>query len=165
MDAVTKFLQQKQEVIGLTSQQLRQKWLETFGVPPANAYSKSYMRTRLANFEKIKKQRETKPRAYKKYTPYPGITRSRRYKGEEHVVREVENGFEYKGELYQSYTAIAKRITGYNRNGLEFFKIEKEDQRTVDDNGLFLRGKKGQEKPNFRGTTIKSLQEFGTHEF
>ena len=56
--------------------------------------------------------------------PPPGETITRNYKGTEHVVTVLEEGFLYEGRTYASLSAIAKRITGSHRNGFRFFQCE-----------------------------------------
>jgi len=45
--------------------------------------------------------------------PAPGTTLTRVYKGNEHRLKVLADGFEYEGEKYRSLTAAAKRATGY----------------------------------------------------
>ena len=37
----------------------------------------------------------------------------------------MQDGYEWEGHIYPTLSAIAKEITGTNRNGLEFFGIQK----------------------------------------
>lgn len=121
----------------MSSQQLRQKWVETFGVRPHNAYSCDYMRKRLSEYENYRQEKEEdRHPKRRKYTPRPGIKRTRRYKGEDHVVAEVEDGFEYRGKLYESYSAVAQRITGHRISGLHFFGVPNEESLELDENVL-----------------------------
>ena len=45
----------------------------------------------------------------------------REWHGVRHEVRVVRDGFEYNGRIYGSLSAVARGITGVNRNGREFF--------------------------------------------
>ncbi len=58
-------------------------------------------------------------------TPQPGSVISRQYHGEEIVVKVLEDGFEYAGQVYRSLSAIAKFITGTVWNGPSFFGLRK----------------------------------------
>jgi hypothetical protein len=61
-----------------------------------------------ARAEKTAKTRERDSRI-----PAPGTTLTRVYKGKEHRLKVLDDGFEYEGEKYRSLTAAAKRATGY----------------------------------------------------
>ncbi len=131
------FLRRTHNVEMLNSKQLRQKWQETFGIRPENAYSCDYMRKHLSEYGRYEQEKAERARPKRrKYAPYPGLTRIRRYKGEDHIVREVENGFEYRGELYDSYSAIAGKITGQRVSGLTFFDVGHDSRWEIDVNGL-----------------------------
>lgn len=45
------------------------------------------------------------------------------WKGETHVVVRGEDGYVYKGRVYRSLSAIARKIKGYNENGPRFFGV------------------------------------------
>lgn len=47
------------------------------------------------------------------------------YRGQEHVVTVLQQGFEYEGETYKTLSAIAKTITGQHWNGFRFFNLTK----------------------------------------
>jgi hypothetical protein len=57
--------------------------------------------------------------------PLPGALLTRRYKGQDHHVTVLEEGFEYRGERYASLTAIAKVITGSHWSGHRFFGLQR----------------------------------------
>jgi hypothetical protein len=61
-----------------------------------------------ARAEKTPTTRERDPRV-----PAPGTTLVRVYKGKEHRLKVLADGFEYEGETFRSLTAAAKRATGY----------------------------------------------------
>jgi predicted trehalose synthase len=44
-----------------------------------------------------------------------------------HLVRVVEDGFEYRGQRHRSLSAIAKEITGTTWNGFAFFGLAKKE--------------------------------------
>ena len=53
------------------------------------------------------------PRVRDPRLPPAGTVLVRPYKGKEHRLKVLEDGFEYEGETYRSLTAAAKRATGY----------------------------------------------------
>ncbi len=53
--------------------------------------------------------------------PIPGTMITKMYKGKKLEVKVLEKGFEYKGKVYRSLSAIAKDITGNIWNGFLFF--------------------------------------------
>jgi hypothetical protein len=55
--------------------------------------------------------------------PMPGTSLTRSYKGVEHRVSVLENGFEFKSVIYKSLTAVAYEITGTHTNGYAFFNL------------------------------------------
>lgn len=58
--------------------------------------------------------------------PMPGSLLIKEHKGATHVVKVLDNGFDYDGRLYRSLSAIAQEITGTKWNGFLFFGIAKE---------------------------------------
>lgn len=58
--------------------------------------------------------------------PMPGSLLMKEFKGETHVVKVLDGGFEYQGRVYRSLSAIAQKITGTKWNGLLFFGLAKE---------------------------------------
>lgn len=59
----------------------------------------------------------------------PGSQITREYKGEQINVTVLPKGFEWKGEVYRSLSAIAKAVTGSHWNGNLFFRVGKEKTR------------------------------------
>ena len=59
--------------------------------------------------------------------PIPGSVITKTYKGKKLEVKALEKGFEYKGKVYRSLSAIAKDITGNIWNGFLFFGLNKKD--------------------------------------
>ena len=55
--------------------------------------------------------------------PIPGSTITKTYKGNDVQVKVLDKGFEYKGKIYKSLSAIAKEITGNHWNGYIFFGL------------------------------------------
>jgi hypothetical protein len=61
--------------------------------------------------------------------PVTGALITREYKGRKIVVKVLEKGFEYDGEIYRSLSAIAKKITGAHWTGNHFFGLNKGGKR------------------------------------
>ncbi|QOJ01910.1 MAG: DUF2924 domain-containing protein [Phycisphaeraceae bacterium] len=57
--------------------------------------------------------------------PAPGTVLRRSFKGAEHEVTVLPNGFEYEGKAYRSLSAVATAITGSHWNGFLFFGLTK----------------------------------------
>lgn len=53
--------------------------------------------------------------------PKVGTVVKREYKGKEHTVKVLADGFEYRGKPYRSLSAIAKEIAQCSWNGFTFF--------------------------------------------
>jgi len=58
-----------------------------------------------------------------KRLPIPGTVITKEYKGAHYQVKVLEKGFEYKGTIYKTLSAIAKEITGSHWNGYLFFNL------------------------------------------
>ena len=56
--------------------------------------------------------------------PTPGTVLTRQYRGAEHRVTALPDGFEYNGETYRSLSAVASAITGSHWNGRLFFGLK-----------------------------------------
>ncbi|MFN0132582.1 MAG: DUF2924 domain-containing protein [Phycisphaerales bacterium] len=57
--------------------------------------------------------------------PAPGSVLRRAFKGADHEVTVLPNGFEYDGKVYRSLSAVATAITGSHWNGFLFFGLNK----------------------------------------
>jgi Protein of unknown function (DUF2924) len=55
--------------------------------------------------------------------PPAGTVLVRKYKGEALQVKVLPDGFAYRGETYDSLSAVAKAITGSHCNGFLFFRL------------------------------------------
>lgn len=53
----------------------------------------------------------------------PGTEYVRHYKGAVHRVRVTTHGYEYQGEIYESLSGVARKITGTQWSGPRFFEI------------------------------------------
>jgi hypothetical protein len=71
--------------------------------------------------------KKTKPKKtpFNRQSPPPGSVISREYKGEEIIVKFLDDGFEYDGKVFRSLSAIAKDVTGTVWNGPAFFGLRK----------------------------------------
>lgn len=56
--------------------------------------------------------------------PVVGTVLTREYKGKKIAVTVLDKGFEYKGEVYRSLTAVADTVTGSHLNGYRFFGLK-----------------------------------------
>ncbi|MGC3971114.1 MAG: DUF2924 domain-containing protein [Pirellulales bacterium] len=56
--------------------------------------------------------------------PAPGAIITRHYKGTEHHVEVLADGFIWNGQTYPTLTAVAKAITGSHLNGFAFFGLK-----------------------------------------
>lgn len=59
----------------------------------------------------------------KKATPPTGTRILREYKGVEHSIRILDDGFEYNGMNYKNLSSLAFKITGQKISGNRFFGI------------------------------------------
>jgi hypothetical protein len=122
---------------------LKQQWLELFGKEPP-AFSRTYLQSRLAYRiqelaygglrpetvarlealgEKLDGGNITLRRIRADDRPIAGTRLVREYRGVEHVVTVLPDGFEYEGRPYRSLSAIARAITGTRWNGWTFFGL------------------------------------------
>jgi hypothetical protein len=60
--------------------------------------------------------------------PVIGTVLTRTYRGQTVAVKVLKDGFEYRGQRYQSLSAIAREATGTRWNGLLFFGLTKRRQ-------------------------------------
>ena len=58
--------------------------------------------------------------------PQPGTLLTREFKGKVHVVKVLDDGFEYEGRRYRSLSKIATEIAGTRWNGFTFFRLDRE---------------------------------------
>jgi hypothetical protein len=55
--------------------------------------------------------------------PPPGSFLERDYKGRPVIVKVLVDGFEFKGQIYRSLSAVAREVTGSKWNGFLFFNL------------------------------------------
>jgi hypothetical protein len=58
--------------------------------------------------------------------PKAGTLLTREFKGQVHVVKVLQNSFEYEGQHYTSLSRIASQIAGTRWNGFTFFGLDRE---------------------------------------
>jgi hypothetical protein len=59
--------------------------------------------------------------------PIAGTRLIREWKGVEHTVTVLDDGYEYQGRLYKSLSAIARAIAGTRWNGWVFFGVRRSE--------------------------------------
>jgi hypothetical protein len=122
---------------------LKQQWRELFGTEPP-PYNRRFLESRLAyriqelaygglkaetlaRLEALGEQFDggkiTVHRMRGDDKPIAGTQLIREYQGVEHVVTVTRNGYDYRGQPYQSLSAIARAITGTRWNGRVFFGL------------------------------------------
>lgn len=122
---------------------LKQKWRDLFDREPP-PYNRRFLENRLAyriqelaygglteeaieRLDAIADEIEGKTprrRSALDNRPISGTRLIREWKGAEHCVTVMPDGFEYQGRPYQSLSAIARYITGTRWNGLVFFGLK-----------------------------------------
>ena len=122
---------------------LKQQWRELFGTEPP-PYNRRFLESRLAyriqelaygglkpetlaRLEALGEQLDGGKVAVRRMRgddkPIAGTQLIREYQGVEHVVTVTRAGYEYRGQPYQSLSAIARAITGTRWNGRVFFGL------------------------------------------
>jgi hypothetical protein len=128
--------------------QLREKWLDLFGAPPPD-YKRQFLIKRLAwriqelfygglsepakerlrqaaQDDPVATVKRNIPQERKSESPLLTGTRFVRiWNGESHEVSVQEGGFDYRGRLFASLSAVAREITGTRWNGKIFFGMKK----------------------------------------
>jgi hypothetical protein len=123
---------------------LRAGWVDLFGRPPprglsrrlllyalsydaqARAYGglKPFLRRRLLQAGRGPESAEPTPAKRKlRGAPPPGSRLVREWRGRNHAVEVLENGFVYEGRQYRSLSEVARAITGARWSGPRFFGL------------------------------------------
>ena len=63
---------------------------------------------------------------------HPGTAIVKRWRGAEHVVTVLAEGFQHQGKVYDSLSQLAREITGTRWNGPAFFGLRKRHGRTAE---------------------------------
>ena len=127
-----------------TTPDLKQQWRELFGTDPP-AFSRTYLESRLAyriqqlaygglkaetvaRLEAIGERLDGGNVVLRRIRaddrPIAGTRLVREYRGVEHTVTVLSEGFEFEGRPYRSLSAIARHITGTRWNGWIFFALK-----------------------------------------
>jgi hypothetical protein len=122
--------------------ELKQMWRDLFDREPPG-FSRSYLISRLAYriqelaYGGLKPGTRAKlnaladaldPKAAPKRVingPVVGTQLIREWRGVEHKVTVLADGFEWEGRRYKSLSAVARAITGTRWNGLTFFGVKR----------------------------------------
>lgn len=129
-------------VVNLPLDELRRRWAKAWGMWPHKHIGRAMLEKSLVF--KVKElnglgltrlQQEKLAQLVKTYKRNPkcfddriglkaGVRLVKTYRGERINVIVKEDGFEYNGTVYKSLSAIARMITGINRNGWTFFGLK-----------------------------------------
>jgi len=136
----------------MTSEELQEKWKDLYGCEAPTSYRKSFMlkclayRTQelfyggLSDKVKTKLSELAKTDEYcleyrapakspsGRSTIFPGTRLIREWRGERHEVIARERGFEYKGQMFRSLTAVATHITKCKQSGNAFFGLRERNR-------------------------------------
>ena len=128
--------------------QLREKWLDLFGAAPPD-YKRQFLIKRLAwriqelFYGGLSESSKDRLRQVAQDDPVASVTRNipqerkqessllpgtrfvRIWNGARHEVSVQEDGFEYRGRIFASLSAVAREITGTRWNGKIFFGMKK----------------------------------------
>ena len=130
----------------MTTAELRAKYAEVFGEQPRSRH-KRHLINRIAWRMQANTEGDLSERARERAfelandadirltAPRPASSRgdrlqmaeseiTREYKGRKIVVKVLESGFEYDGEVYASLSAVAKAVTGSHWSGNRFFGLQ-----------------------------------------
>ena len=132
------------ELRASSTTQLRQKWRELFATEPP-LYNRKFLESRLAyriqelalgglRPETLKRLEalsrnfsETNPimrRIRRDQKPIAGTRLIREWRGVEHTVTVMQDGYEFMGTPYKSLSSVARAITGTRWNGWIFFGLK-----------------------------------------
>lgn len=121
-------------------------WTATLGSPPQFRASRELLASTLAWQLQKRKFGDIKPAASRKLGAiasaengkkparllprhatnfHPGTAIVKRWRGAEHMVTVLANGFQYRGKVYASLSQLAREITGTRWNGPAFFGLRR----------------------------------------
>lgn len=141
---MTSILAQLAELRSLSVGDLKARWNDLFGTPPTH-HNRGALEDRLAyriqelslgglrpsTIKRLEVLGENldggKPSVRKVRSdviPAPGTRLVREWKGVEHTVTVLSDGFDYQGQRFKSLSPIARRITSTSWNGLVFFGLK-----------------------------------------
>lgn len=138
MDTINSTASVRSQLLGLqhlTMEELIEKWKMLFHKDPPQ-YGEVFMRRRLAHRIQelaygglsdaaIKKINSVNGPGFSEPTPVCASARSSSGLGTMSSTKSgcAKEGFEWNGQIYSSLSAVARMITGTNRNGFTFFGI------------------------------------------
>ena len=122
----------------MTLDELKDKWVALYGKAAPN-FGVPFLRRRLsyrvqelayggvskATLQKIKEIEIPSTRSRKKVNLRVGTIICRVWHRKRYEVMVLKDGFEMDGKMYSTLSSIATKICGVNRNGFEFFGIQK----------------------------------------
>lgn len=141
---MTTILAQVAELRALSASELKARWQDLFGTQPAQ-YNRRALEDRLAyrmqelalgglkpsTIRRLEALGDSLDGGHRKVRrlradiiPTPGTRLVREWKGVEHTVTVMHEGFDYLGQPYRSLSSIAKRITGTSWSGFVFFGLK-----------------------------------------
>jgi hypothetical protein len=139
-------LKQVAALPGMSTQNLKKMWKDLFNADPP-PYNKQFLVKRLAyrlqelayggltetSEKRLQNLADGENQAIgtptKRATgnhPIPGTRLLREWKGVEHCVTALADGFEHQGQHFRSLSAVARAITGTRWNGRVFFGLRKQ---------------------------------------
>ena len=68
-------------------------------------------------------------RQYDPRLPAPGTWLTREFRGQRIAVEVLEKGFLYQERVYKSLSAVARKVTGTQWNGFDFFALRGKAER------------------------------------
>ena len=134
----------------MPAKMLKDEWRELFGTEPP-PYNQPFLESRLAyriqelaygglkpeTVRRLEQMGEELDggkvevrRARHDHKPIVGTRLVREWRGTEHIVTVLADGFEWQGRPYRSLSAIARAITGTRWNGWTFFGLKNHRGRT-----------------------------------
>ena len=140
----TNVLAQVAELNQMAMPQLKERWKALFDSEPP-AQNRVNMVRRLAyriqelaygglpeqaktQLHEIAESHERGVRHLGKNAPIAGTRLVREWNGERHEVTVACKGYEYRGRLFKSLSAVARAITGTRWNGPAFFGLRKQEK-------------------------------------
>lgn len=147
---MTPIIRQIQEMQSKSYAELKQLWRDYYQIDPP-PYKRGFMLHALAcriqelaygglNKETAERLddligeadgRKIRKRSLPVEMPVAGTRLIREWKGKRYEVVVLVDGFEYAGRQWRSLSAIAQKITGTHWNGLNFFGLRKEKEKST----------------------------------
>jgi len=126
--------------------ELRDRWRALYGTEPPASYTRAQLVRRLAwrvqelhfgglsdrarrrlreisDGDELASGKKRLPKPRKRRTLAPGTRLARHWRGVQHVVTALGDGFEWDGRRYRTLSAVAKAMTGQHISGPRFFGL------------------------------------------